>query len=40
MDHHKYQLGDAVNIQVAKADIERKLLDFTIAKDEIEKTKK
>ena len=38
--HHKYQLGDAVRIQVAKADIERKLLDFTIAPDESGKKKK
>lgn len=31
--HHKYQLGDPVRIQVAKANLERKQLDFTIAKD-------
>ena len=32
--HHKYQLGDPVRIQVAKADVERRLLDFTIATDD------
>lgn len=31
--HHKYQLGDAVRIKVAKANIEKKQLDFTIAED-------
>ena len=29
--HHKYQLGDAVRIQVAKANIEKRQLDFTLA---------
>ena len=29
--HHKYQLGDPVRIQVAKANIEKRQLDFTIA---------
>lgn len=29
--HHKYQLGDAVRIKVAKANMERKLLDFALA---------
>lgn len=29
--HHKYQLGDAVRIKVAKANLERKLLDFALA---------
>ena len=29
--HHQYQLGDPVRIRVAKANIERKQLDFTIA---------
>ncbi|KGI60504.1 ribonuclease R [Prevotella sp. S7 MS 2] len=29
--HHKYQLGDAIKIQVAKANIEKKQLDFTLA---------
>ena len=29
--HHKYQLGDAIRIQVAKADLEKKQLDFTVA---------
>ena len=28
--HHKYQLGDAIRIQVAKANLEKKQLDFTI----------
>ena len=31
--HHKYQLGDAVRIRVAKADIEKRQIDFTIASD-------
>ena len=29
--HNKYQLGDPVRIQVARADVERRQLDFTIA---------
>lgn len=29
--HHKYQLGDAIRIQVAKANLEKKQLDFTVA---------
>ena len=29
--HHKYQLGDAIRIQVAKASLEKKQLDFTVA---------
>ena len=29
--HHKYQLGDAIQIQVARADLEKKQLDFTVA---------
>ena len=29
--HHKYQLGDPIRIVVAKANIEKKQLDFTIA---------
>jgi len=28
--HHKYQLGDVIRIQVAKANLEKKQLDFTI----------
>ena len=29
--HHKYQLGDAIRIQVASAKLEKKQLDFTLA---------
>mgnify|MGYP001669650012 FL=1 len=29
--HHRYQLGDAIRIQVAKADLEKRQLDFTVA---------
>ena len=29
--HHKYQLGDAVRIKVARANLEKRQLDFTIA---------
>ena len=29
--HHKYQLGDAIRIQVAKANLEKCQLDFTLA---------
>ena len=29
--HNKYQLGDPITIKVAKANIEKRLLDFTIA---------
>ncbi len=31
--HTKYQLGDAIRIKVAKANLERKQLDFTLADD-------
>ena len=29
--HHKYQLGDAIRIQVAKTNLEKRQLDFTLA---------
>ncbi len=29
--HHKYQLGDKIRIKVAKANVERKMLDFALA---------
>jgi ribonuclease R len=29
--HHKYQLGDAVRIKVARANIEKRQLDFILA---------
>lgn len=29
--HHKYQLGDPIRIKVAKADLEKRQLDFTLA---------
>ena len=29
--HHKYQLGDPITIQVAKANIEKRQLDFALA---------
>ena len=32
--HHKYQLGDPIRIQVARANIEKRQLDFTLADDE------
>lgn len=31
--HHRYQLGDPIHIQVAKANLEKKQLDFTLAND-------
>jgi ribonuclease R len=37
--HHKYQLGDAIKIQVARTDLEKKQLDFTIY-DENKKNKR
>lgn len=36
--HHVYQLGDPIRIKVAKANLERKQLDFTLADDDEEKT--
>ena len=30
-NHTKYQLGDPIRIQVARANLERKQLDFTLA---------
>ena len=32
--HHRYQLGDAVRIQVARANLEKKQLDFTLVESE------
>ncbi len=32
--HHRYSLGDPVRITVARANLERKLLDFALVKDE------
>ena len=29
--HKKYQLGDAITVKVAKANLDKKQLDFTIA---------
>ena len=31
--HHKYQLGDPIKIEVAKANLERRQLDFVLASD-------
>ena len=31
--HHKYQLGDPIRIKVARANVERRQLDFLLAKD-------
>ncbi|MBR1688522.1 MAG: ribonuclease R [Prevotella sp.] len=31
--HHKYQLGDPIRIQVARANLEKRQLDFTLADD-------
>ena len=31
--HHKYQLGDAIRIRVARANIEKRQLDFALAED-------
>ena len=41
--HHKYQLGDPIRITVAKANLERRQLDFSLAKEkraEAQKTEK
>ena len=32
--HNKYTLGDIVKVQVARADLEKKQLDFTLVADE------
>uniref|UniRef100_UPI0040294034 hypothetical protein n=1 Tax=Prevotella sp. TaxID=59823 RepID=UPI0040294034 len=29
--HHKYQLGDPIRIKVARANVEKRQLDFTLA---------
>ena len=29
--HHKYQLGDPIRIKVAKANVEKRQLDFVLA---------
>ena len=36
--HHKYQLGDPIHIQIAKANLEKKQLDFTITDNKSDKT--
>ena len=36
--HHKYQLGDAVKIKVANANIEKKQLDFVLVDNDRPKT--
>ena len=38
--HHKYQLGDPIRIKVAKANIEKRQLDFALAEDEGKKAKR
>lgn len=38
--HHKYQLGDPIRIRVAKANLEKRQLDFTIERDEEGKGRK
>ncbi len=35
--HHKYQLGDAIRIKVAQANLEKRQLDFTLADDPAKK---
>ena len=31
--HHRYQLGDPIKIEVAKANLERRQLDFALVSD-------
>ncbi len=38
--HHKYQLGDAIRIKVARANLEKRQLDFALAEEEGKKGKK
>jgi len=38
--HYKYQLGDPIRIRVARANIEKRQLDFALAKETGKKTKK
>ncbi|MDY3935260.1 MAG: ribonuclease R [Prevotella sp.] len=38
--HHVYQLGDPIRIQVARANVERRQLDFTLAEDQLNDKKR
>ncbi|MBQ2211147.1 MAG: ribonuclease R [Prevotella sp.] len=38
--HHKYQLGDAIRIKVARANLEKRQLDFALAEEGSKKVKK